>query len=222
MTATGVIAGVYCPLVTPFDHLEDLYLPKLLHNISRLNSVALAGYIAGSVIGEGGMLTFEERSRLYEAAASASRESAKPKVLIAATCEASVRGCLRDIEKAAEFGYTAAIVETANGFLRSCVADRSPLPVISQPVHAPPAANAIPYAYVTVFEAERTREFEAAEDWRRRLKPCEEIVARYGVPAVKAAMDRYGFFGGAPRLPGVRLRAAAREEVAAVFADIKS
>ncbi len=222
MHSTGVTAGVYCPLVTPFDHQEEIYLPKLRHNVARLNDVALAGYVVGSRTGEGDMLTLDERVRLWQAVAEVAATAAKPRVLVAATCQSSVRACLLDLEQASNLEYVAAIVDSADDFLVRCVADRSPLPIVNGAFTAPAAANAVPYAYVTIFEAERSRETEAAADWRARLAPIESVVARYGIPAIKAAMDRYGYYGGAPRLPRVRLTPAAVEEVAAAFADIRS
>ena len=222
MSTGGVKPGVYCPLVTPFDYQEEIYLPKLRHNVTRLNQVGLAGYVVGTRIGEGDMLTLEERRELWQTVAEVAAASAKPKVLIAATCQPSVRACLLDLEQAGKLGYTAAIVDSPDDFLIRCVADRAPLPVVHGRLTAPPASNAVPYAYVTIFEAERSRETEAAEDWRQRLQPVEAVVERYGIAAIKAAMDRYGFYGGAPRLPRVRLTPAAVEEVAKAFAEIRS
>ncbi|HEX3754014.1 MAG TPA: dihydrodipicolinate synthase family protein, partial [Rhizomicrobium sp.] len=42
-------------------------------------------------------------------------------------------------------------------------------------------ANALPYACVTIWEAFRTREFEAAKDWQARLLPPSKLIAaKYG------------------------------------------
>ena len=43
------LSGVFCPVVTPFTHEDAIYTAKVLHNVSRLNQVALAGYIVGSM-----------------------------------------------------------------------------------------------------------------------------------------------------------------------------
>jgi 4-hydroxy-2-oxoglutarate aldolase len=52
-----------------------------------------------------------------------------------------------------------------------------------------------------------------------RLKPMADvIVAKLGVPGVKAAMDAVGKVGGIPRMPLLPLDAAGRAEVAAALA----
>lgn len=52
-----------------------------------------------------------------------------------------------------------------------------------------------------------------------RLKPMADvIVAKLGVPGVKAAMDAVGKVGGAPRMPLLPLSAGGRAEVAAALA----
>jgi dihydrodipicolinate synthase/N-acetylneuraminate lyase len=208
--------GIFCPLVTPFAFDEELYEAKILHNVSRLNEVALEGYIVGSQIGEGAKLSFEEKKKLFELVA---RSTAKPKIV--ATAESGVREAVRVIEAAAAAGFDAAILEQGTDFFAACVADRSPLPILRDPLDAPPAVNAVPYAYVTVYEALRTRDDEAAADWRRRIQPAEDVIRRFGVPAIKAGMDRFGYYGGPPRLPDVKLTAAQEAEVAEAFRDLR-
>ncbi len=56
-------------------------------------------------------------------------------------------------------------------------------------------ASADPYAPILVWEAHRTREAEAGMDWQGRVQDLG------GVPELKAAMDRNGYYGGPPRLP---------------------
>jgi 4-hydroxy-2-oxoglutarate aldolase len=55
-------------------------------------------------------------------------------------------------------------------------------------------ANPLPYACVTVWEAFRTREHEAARDWQLRIAPASRLVAaKYGIPGIKYAMDLNGY-----------------------------
>jgi len=61
-------------------------------------------------------------------------------------------------------------------------------------------ASADPYAPILVWEAHRTREAEAGRDWQGRVQDFG------GVPELKAAMDRSGYYGGPPRLPLSALR----------------
>ena len=83
-------------------------------------------------------------------------------------------------------------------------------------------ANAAPYATVTIWEAYRTRDQEAARDWQNRIGHASFLVtAKYGVPGLKHAMDLNGYYGGPPRLPLVPLPPAARKEVEEAFHDLK-
>lgn len=83
-------------------------------------------------------------------------------------------------------------------------------------------ANALPYACLTIWEAHRTRETEAAEDWQRRIGPAATLIAStYGIPGLKYAMDLKGYFGGPPRLPFVPVSPAAQVEIAKAFDGLK-
>lgn len=66
-------------------------------------------------------------------------------------------------------------------------------------------ANALPYACVTIWEAFRRREEDAARDWQSRIARSAQLLpAKYGIPGLKHAMDVNGYYGGPPRLPLVR------------------
>jgi 4-hydroxy-2-oxoglutarate aldolase len=83
-------------------------------------------------------------------------------------------------------------------------------------------ANALPYACISIWEAHRTRETEAAEDWQRRIAPAATaIAATYGIPGLKYAMDLMGYFGGPPRLPLVPVGPAAQAAIAKAFEGLK-
>lgn len=84
-------------------------------------------------------------------------------------------------------------------------------------------ANAAPYACVTIWEAFRTREYEAAEDWQKRIFEAARLTAPvYGIPGLKHAMDLNGFYGGPPRLPLVPCGPEARAEIERALEGIKS
>jgi 4-hydroxy-2-oxoglutarate aldolase len=84
-------------------------------------------------------------------------------------------------------------------------------------------ANALPYACVTIWEAFRTRQVEAAQDWQARILPAAQIVAgKYGIPGLKYAMDLTGYYGGPPRLPFVPLSAEAKMEIEKAFDGLRS
>jgi len=83
-------------------------------------------------------------------------------------------------------------------------------------------ANAAPYATVSIWEAHRTREAEAALDWQNRIGRAAYLVtAKYGVPGLKHAMDLMGYYGGPPRLPLVVPTPAAKAEIEEAFADLR-
>lgn len=83
-------------------------------------------------------------------------------------------------------------------------------------------ANAAPYACITIWEAHRTREQEAAKDWQNRIARAAQLVTvKYGVPGLKYAMELNGYYGGPPRLPLTTISPAAKKEIEAAFAEIK-
>jgi 4-hydroxy-2-oxoglutarate aldolase len=83
-------------------------------------------------------------------------------------------------------------------------------------------ANAAPYATITIWEAYRTREMDAAKDWQGRIARAAALVtSKYGVPGLKYAMDLNGYFGGPPRLPLVPPSLEAKAEIDTAFCDLK-
>jgi 4-hydroxy-2-oxoglutarate aldolase len=84
-------------------------------------------------------------------------------------------------------------------------------------------ANPLPYACVTIWEAFRTREFEAGKDWQARLMPASKLIAaKHGIPGLKHAMDLNGYYGGPPRLPFVPPSAEAKAEIEQAFDGLRS
>jgi 4-hydroxy-2-oxoglutarate aldolase len=84
-------------------------------------------------------------------------------------------------------------------------------------------ANPLPYACVTIWEAHRTREREAARDWQSRILPASQLISsNYGIPGLKYAMDLNGFYGGPPRLPLVPPSPQARAEIEAALDGLRS
>ncbi|HUW14821.1 MAG TPA: dihydrodipicolinate synthase family protein, partial [Anaerolineae bacterium] len=82
-------------------------------------------------------------------------------------------------------------------------------------------ANAAPYAMVTIWEAWRTRDFDAARDWQNRIARAAHLVtAKHGIPGLKYAMDLKGYYGGPPRLPLIPPSVDAKKEIEEAFADL--
>ncbi len=83
-------------------------------------------------------------------------------------------------------------------------------------------ANAAPYATITIWEAHRTRDTEAARDWQNRISRAAQLVTtKYGVPGLKYAMDLNGYYGGPPRLPLTPIGPDAQREIEAAFDGLK-
>jgi 4-hydroxy-2-oxoglutarate aldolase len=83
-------------------------------------------------------------------------------------------------------------------------------------------ANAAPYATISIWEAHRTREPEAALDWQNRISHAAYLVtAKYGVPGLKYAMDLAGYYGGPPRLPLIVPTPEAKKEIEQAFTDLR-
>jgi 4-hydroxy-2-oxoglutarate aldolase len=83
-------------------------------------------------------------------------------------------------------------------------------------------ANAAPYACITIWEAHRTREWQAAMDWQHRIGHAAHLVTtKYGIPGLKYAMDLNGYYGGPCRLPLSPLPPHAKAEIEAAFAGLK-
>jgi 4-hydroxy-2-oxoglutarate aldolase len=84
-------------------------------------------------------------------------------------------------------------------------------------------ANAAPYATITIWEAFRTREHEAARDWQNRIMRAAQLVTtKYGIPGLKYAMELNGYFGGPVRLPLMNIGAEAKLEIEKAFQEIRS
>ncbi len=83
-------------------------------------------------------------------------------------------------------------------------------------------ANAAPYAAITIWEAFRTREHEAAAEWQRRITSAARLVTSvHGIPGLKYAMDLNGYYGGLPRLPLVAPSPQAKSDIEDAFREIK-
>ncbi len=83
-------------------------------------------------------------------------------------------------------------------------------------------ANAAPYATISIWEAHRMRETEAALDWQTRIAHAARLVtAKYGIPGLKHAMDLAGYYGGPPRLPLTVACPQAKREIELAFQDLR-
>jgi 4-hydroxy-2-oxoglutarate aldolase len=223
------LQGIFAALATPFDYKGEIYKVKVQHNVEKWNRVGLAGYAVATRIGEGGLLTFDERVELFRLVKAA---AAPGRVLLADVTRESVKESLMLAERAAEIGYDGVLCGTP------FVADRSALPVVSElPVMLDSAAglwgalrggasgvvlgfaSVAPYACIAVWEAFRTREEEAGMDWQARIAGPSELVA--DVASLKHAMDLNGYYGGLPRLPLSPVSKEGKGLLEEAFRDLK-
>ena len=79
-----------------------------------------------------------------------------------------------------------------------------------------------PYLCLSIEEAVRTREFDAAKDLQRVALPAIHTIRKFGIPGLKAAADLQGYYGGVPRLPLTPLGPQAKAEIAEVMRNIRS
>lgn len=133
------LQGIFPALTTCFNRDGDLYKEKVFHNIQKLNSIGLTGYVVCGSTGETPLLSIDERIQLMRWVAEASAES---KTLIAGVGAESVHETVRLAKSAADAGFHIALVltpfyyktqmhrpDTQALFFRA-VADQSKLPVM--------------------------------------------------------------------------------------------
>ncbi len=130
--------GIYPPLPTFFDELDELDLVTLRRHIQRLAETGVAGYVVMGTNGEAVHLTSEERAQIIETARDTAGENTP---LLAGCGEQSTRATIANCQQAARSGADIALVlppfyfkgrmdsRALNAHYRA-IADNSPLPVI--------------------------------------------------------------------------------------------
>jgi 4-hydroxy-2-oxoglutarate aldolase len=139
------LQGIFAGITTPFDHKGDIYKVKVQHNVEKWNRTTLAGYVVCGAAGEGALLAAEDKITVWEMVA---KYAATEKVLIAASAAPGVRETVALINRAADLGYKAALIdsphrraETQLLYFRA-VADQSKIPLIVAGVEADVAGAA--------------------------------------------------------------------------------
>jgi 4-hydroxy-2-oxoglutarate aldolase len=137
------LQGIFPPLTTPFTSEGELALDRLRENVVRYNPTRLAGYVVIGSTGESVLLSRDEVERVWGTV----REAAVgDKVLIAGTGVESTAETIDRTNRAAAFGYQAALVKTPHyykpqmtpqaqleHFLRVAEASRIPILIYSVP-----------------------------------------------------------------------------------------
>jgi 4-hydroxy-2-oxoglutarate aldolase len=82
-------------------------------------------------------------------------------------------------------------------------------------------ANAFPELCVEIYEASRSGDSKAARSLSKQLlAPAKILGPQYGIPGLKYALDRLGYYGGPPRPPLLPLSEAAKQEIDAMLSNL--
>jgi 4-hydroxy-2-oxoglutarate aldolase len=133
------IQGIYATAATPFDHTGALYRVKVQHNFDKWARTSLAGFVVGSLTGEGPLLGPEEKLELLRLAVPAVPND---RSIIADVSEEGVHLAVRLARCAADAGAHAVVSlvphqyrnlmygpETQALYFRA-LADQSPVPLL--------------------------------------------------------------------------------------------
>ncbi len=150
------IQGIYAAAATPFDHTGALYRVKVQHNFEKWSRTSLAGFVVGSLTGEGPLLSAEEKIEQLRLAAP---HVPKDRTIIADVSEEGVYQAVRLARCSGDAGAHAVVSlvphryrnlmygpETQMLYFRA-LADQSPVPVI---VHNAPQMTGVDVSAETV------------------------------------------------------------------------
>lgn len=85
-----------------------------------------------------------------------------------------------------------------------------------------PIASAVPFHALSIEEAIRTRELDAARELALRAQDFDDLLGSHGVPALKRALDERSHFGGRPRLPLLDVDAGTAEAISRSLYELAS
>ena len=137
-SSTISLAGVFTPIITPFEKGGGIAQQALISNLERWNQHDLAGYVVLGSNGEAPYLTEEEKVLVLKTA----RHAIPPgKLMIAGTGCESTRQTISLTRQAAQAGADAALVVTPHYYSPKmtgdslvrhyeAVADASPIPIL--------------------------------------------------------------------------------------------
>jgi len=143
------LQGMFASVATPFDHTGALYRVKVQHNFEKWSRTSLAGFVAGSLAGEGPLMEAHEKLELLRLAAPRIPEGRL--LILDISCE-GVHAAANLARGAAEAGAHAVVslvphayrnlmygAEAQTLYFRA-LADQSPVPVI---VHNAPMTTGV-------------------------------------------------------------------------------
>ena len=98
--------GIYVAAATPFDHTGAIYRTKVQHNFEKWSRTSVAGFLVGSLAGEGPLLSDEEK---VEVAAGAVKAVPEGKTVLLDVSHEGVRCAAELARKAAGAGVHAVV-----------------------------------------------------------------------------------------------------------------
>jgi 4-hydroxy-2-oxoglutarate aldolase len=155
------LQGMFALAATPFDHTGAIYRAKVQHNFGKWHRTSLAGFVVGSLAGEGPLLEPAEKVELLTLAAASlgDRAAAGAPMLIADVSQEGVHGAVRLAAAMAAAGAQAVIscapheyrqlmnaAELPGHYFRA-LADQSPVPVV---IHNAPVITGIDLSAATI------------------------------------------------------------------------
>lgn len=130
------------------------------------------------------------------------------------------------LDESADGAAARAALETGRKDFNAVAASQSAMPGLWEAglrAFAPPLANAVPFHLLSLEEALRTRETDAAAELAERAEPALRAAWLDSGPAgLKAAADLRGYFGGSPRAPIPPASGAVLDAVRASLAKLAS
>src|SRR4051794_11312604 len=105
------LQGMFALAATPFDHTGAIYRAKVQHNFGKWRRTSLAGFIVGSLAGEGPLLESGEKVELLKLAAAGAGEGREPSaaILVGDVSQEGVRGAAALAHEMAGAGAQAVI-----------------------------------------------------------------------------------------------------------------
>jgi 4-hydroxy-2-oxoglutarate aldolase len=135
------LQGMFALAATPFDHTGAIYRAKVQHNFAKWRRTSLAGFVIGSMAGEGPLLEPAEKVEVMKLAAGGVGDP-NPAILIGDVSQEGVWGAARLAREMAAAGAHAvialpprycrmvAIAADAPSLYFRALADQSPVPVL--------------------------------------------------------------------------------------------
>src|ERR1019366_3658586 len=133
------LQGMYAAVTTPFDHSGSVWRLKVQHNFDKWCRTSLAGFVVGSLAGEGPLLEAEEKLEVLRLAVEV---APKERTLILDVSHEGVYGAVKLARAAAEAGAHAVVSVVPHQYRNlmygpenqmlyfRALADQSPQPVL--------------------------------------------------------------------------------------------